>query len=53
MSGDDHKALVPDGKYQVQCISYDKKFIMGKARKLFLHFEIIKGKPNEIGWRTT
>ena len=38
--GEDYKPHIPDGKYQAQCIRYDQSFVLGKAKKLFLHFKI-------------
>jgi hypothetical protein len=38
---DDYKPLIPDGKYEVQCVVYDTQFCLGKARKTFLKFEIL------------
>ena len=38
---DDYKPLIPDGKYEVQCVGYDSQFCLGKARKTFLKFQII------------
>lgn len=32
--------------YEVQCIRFDNSFVLGKARKLFLHFVILMG-PHE------
>ena len=32
--------LLPDGIYEVQCVRYDNGFVLGKAKKLFLHFKI-------------
>ena len=37
---DDYHPLVPDGIYEAQCVAVDSSFLMGKARKLFLHFKI-------------
>jgi hypothetical protein len=34
---------IPDGTYEAQVISYDEKFCIGKARKLFLNFRIVAG----------
>jgi len=39
---DEYKPLIPNGKYEVQCIRYDQNFLLGKARKLFLHFRILE-----------
>jgi hypothetical protein len=45
--GEEYKPLVPDKTYEAQCIGYDSKFCVGKARKLFLHFKILShGKYN-------
>jgi len=38
--GEDYKPLVPNRKYEAVCIDYDQSFVMGKFRKLFLHFKI-------------
>jgi hypothetical protein len=38
--GEDYRALVPNRKYEAVCIDYDQSFVMGKFRKLFLHFKI-------------
>jgi hypothetical protein len=40
--GEDYKPLIPNGIYQAQCVKYDTRFVLGKARKLFLHFRIIE-----------
>ena len=32
---------MPDGTYSAQCVGYDQSFVMGKSRKLFLHFKIV------------
>jgi hypothetical protein len=40
--GQEYWPLIPNGTYEVQCIKYDRKFVLGKARKLFLHFIIIE-----------
>jgi hypothetical protein len=37
---DDSKILVPDGKYEAQCIGFNTKFCLGKTRKTFLNFKI-------------
>lgn len=39
--GQDSWPLIPDAVYQAQCIKYDQGFVLGKSRKLFLHFKII------------
>jgi len=39
--GEEYKPLIRDGTYEAQCVNYDSKFCLGKARKLFLHFEIL------------
>ena len=36
------RPLIPDGIYDAECIKYDDSFVFGKARKIFLHFEIIE-----------
>lgn len=38
--GQDAWPLVPDGKYEAVCVGYDDSFVMGRFRKLFLHFQI-------------
>ncbi len=38
---DDYKPLIPDSKYEAQCVGYDNRFCLGKARKLFLKFQIL------------
>lgn len=38
----DNWPLLPDGTYEVQCERYDNSFVLGKAKKLFLHFKIIQ-----------
>ncbi len=38
---DDYKPLIPDVKYEVQCVGYDNRFCLGKARKAFLKFQIL------------
>lgn len=44
---DNYRPLIDDGIYQAQCIKHDSSFVLGKARKLFLHFKIIEdGKYN-------
>ena len=44
---DDYKPLIPDGKYEVQCVGYDNGFCLGKARKTFLKFVILtEGEHN-------
>jgi len=44
---DDYKPLIPDVKYEVQCVGYDTKFCLGKTRKTFLKFEILtEGEHN-------
>jgi len=40
----DYRVHLPDGKYVVQCVKYDASFVLGKAKKLFLHFRIIDGE---------
>lgn len=40
--GEDYRPLIPNGAYQAQCFKYDSSFLLGKARKLFLHFRIIE-----------
>lgn len=39
--GQDYWPLIPNGTYEAQCIKFDSKFVLGKARKLFLTFKII------------
>ena len=39
---DEYKPLMPNGKYEAQCIKCDQSFVLGKARKLFLHFRILE-----------
>ena len=41
-----YKPLIPNGTYEAQCIKYDSKFCLGKARKLFLHFQILEDGEN-------
>ena len=36
-----YRALIKDGTYEAQCTKYDSSFVLGKARKLFLHFKIV------------
>ena len=38
---DDYKPLIPNGIYEVQCIKYKNKFVLGKTRKTFLNFKIL------------
>jgi hypothetical protein len=33
--------IMSDGIYMAQCTSYDLSFVMGRSRKLFLHFKIL------------
>ena len=41
--------LIPDGKYEAICKKYDDKFCFGKARKVFLTFQITSpGKFNGV-----
>ena len=42
--GPDNKVLLPNGRYEVQCIKYDDKFFLGKTQKLFLNFRVIIGE---------
>jgi hypothetical protein len=42
---DDPWPRVPNATYEAQCIGYDRKFVLGKSRKLFLNFVIIE--PSE------
>ncbi len=45
---EEYKPLIPNGTYEAQCIKYDSKFCLGKARKLFLHFAILEhGEHNK------
>ncbi|BBO72074.1 hypothetical protein DSCA_60040 [Desulfosarcina alkanivorans] len=37
-----YKPRLPNGEYEAQCIRYDNKFVLGKTKKLFLHFKIIE-----------
>jgi hypothetical protein len=37
-----YRPLIPNRIYQAQCIKYDGSFVLGKARKLFLHFQVIE-----------
>jgi hypothetical protein len=37
----EYKPLVPNGVYEAQFIKYDQSFVLGKARKLLLHFKIL------------
>ena len=39
---DDYRPLLPDGVYVAQCVKHDSSFVLGKARKLFLHFVILE-----------
>jgi hypothetical protein len=39
---DDYKPLIPNGIYEAQCIKHDKKFVLGKTRKVFLNFKIVE-----------
>lgn len=39
--GDDYRPLIPNSVYDAQCIKYDKKFVLGKTRKVFLTFQIL------------
>lgn len=38
---EDYKPLLPNGKYEVQCVDFDNKFCLGKTRKIFLNFKIL------------
>ena len=42
ISDEKYRELIPDGKYEAQCVHCDGKFCLGKARKLFLIFKIIE-----------
>ena len=37
----DDKPLLPNGTYEVQCVSYNSGPYLGKTRKMFLYFKII------------
>jgi hypothetical protein len=39
---DGYKPRLPNGAYEAQCFRFDNKFILGKAKKLFLHFRIVE-----------
>ena len=39
--GEEYKPLIRDGTYRAQCVRYDSSFCLGKARKLFLRFQIL------------
>jgi hypothetical protein len=41
VSSSDGYPIVPDGVYEAQCINYDKKFVLGRTRKVFLKFKIL------------
>ena len=42
---EDYRPLIPNKTFEAQCISYDAGFSIGRARKLFLHFQI--SEPGE------
>jgi len=44
---DDYKPLIPNGIYEVQCIKYDNKFVLGKTRKTFLNFKILDNNEHQ------
>jgi hypothetical protein len=37
-----HRNLLPDGNYEVQHISHNDGFVMGRSRKLFVIFKILE-----------
>ena len=43
---EDYRPLLPDGKYEAVCVHYDQSFVLGKTRKLYLHFKITEQGPH-------